>query len=85
MGKQKDKSPKRVWILKLSDGYAYANKGGNVLASQYASSYTAKRGCVRELGGYVKRQYDPRKNTYRTVGYFMQDGREIVFMTKAKK
>lgn len=54
------------------------------IGERYVSPYSAKRGACRSLGGYVKRRFNFDHETYKTIGYFMQDGREIQFVVKPK-
>jgi len=49
------------------------------IKQRYARPFTAKRGAVRHLGGYIHRQFIPATGYYATVGYKMQDGSPIVF------
>lgn len=46
---------------------------------RYTRKSSAKRGAVRAIGGYVKRQYNHATGRYKVVGYFTQKGAAIVF------
>lgn len=49
------------------------------IKQRYARPFTAKRGAVRHLGGYIHRQWNWKTCKYRTLGYKMQNGSPIVF------
>lgn len=72
------------WTDRDGDCYAFGKSAGRVMATGYASNYSAKRGAVRDLGGYVQREFDKKTGKYRTTGYFLQDGTPIQFINPAK-
>jgi hypothetical protein len=49
------------------------------IKQRYARPFTAKRGAVRHLGGYVHRHYAASSDRYVLIGYKMQNGSPIVF------
>lgn len=51
---------------------------------RYTRQHSCKMGAVRWLGGYVQRGYIADKDRHYTIGYFMQDSREIQFVVKPK-
>lgn len=51
---------------------------------RYTRQHSCKLGAVRWLGGYVQRRFNFDHETFKTIGYFMQDGREIRFVVKPK-
>jgi len=55
------------------------------IKERYARPFTAKRGAVRKLGGYIHRQWMPITKSYKTIGYRTQDGGTISFIVKYPK
>jgi hypothetical protein len=49
------------------------------LKQRYARPFTAKRGAVRQLGGYIHRHYNVVTGRYVCISYKMQNGSPIVF------
>lgn len=71
----------RDWTEQDGDCFAFGKSGGRVSSTGYTTPWSAKRGAVRDLGGYTQRAFDKKTGKYHTTGHFMQDGTPIEFVT----